>query len=135
MFGLSVNETSDILRAPYGWVIARRCAVEKVTTRHILIRYAGARDAGDDVTRTQDEARALAEEIRSEVTGGSFEATARERSEDSSAERGGRLGAVGRGMFQPAYEEAAFALDVGEISAVVETEYGYHVIERLPDES
>ena len=47
--------------------------------------------------------------------------------------RGGDLGSVGRGLFQPPFEEAAFALEVGALSEPVETVYGFHLIERLPD--
>ena len=41
------------------------------------------------------------------------------------------MGFVGRGRFAEAYEEAAFALDPGEISDPVQTEFGYHLIQRL----
>ena len=136
VFGLQVHQTSEVVRAPYGYVIARRCPVEKVATRHILIRYAGAENAPDDVTRTQEEARELAQELREQLNeeGADFAAMAREHSEDGSAARGGAIGSVGRGLLQPEYEEAAFALEVDGISDVVETRYGYHVIQRLPDE-
>ena len=58
-------------------------------------------------------------------------ALAREHSEDSSAERGGDLGEVGRGIFAPPYENAAFQLAAGAVSDVVETDFGYHVIQRV----
>ncbi len=137
VFGLRVNQTSDVLRAPYGWVIARRCPVEKVHTRHILVRYQGARNAPADLTRTEAEARALAEQIRTEVSapGADFAAIARERSEDGSAESGGDVGTLGRGRLAPEYEEAAFALAPGQISAVVRTEFGFHVIQRVADDA
>jgi peptidyl-prolyl cis-trans isomerase SurA len=134
VFGLEVAQTSDVIRAPYGWVIARRCPVEKVHTRHILVRYAGARNAGEEVTRTSAEARAEAERIRglASAPGADFAALAGEHSEDASAEQGGDLGDLGRGRLAPAYEEAAFALRPGQVSAVVETEFGFHVIQRVP---
>ena len=50
---------------------------------------------------------------------------------DGSAERGGELGSVGGGMFAPAFEAAAFALKAGETSAVVETDFGFHIIQRV----
>ncbi len=132
IFALGVGQHTDVVRAPYGFVIAERCPVEKVHTRHILIRYAGARNASSDVTRSREEARALAEQIRAEVIDGAdFAAVARERSEDGSAERGGDLGEVGRGMLMPAYEDAAFRLSPMEISEVVETAFGFHIIQSL----
>src|SRR5690606_21351558 len=135
VFGLEVGQTSDVIRAPYGWVIARRCPVEKVHTRHILVRHAGARNAGDDITRTPAEARAEAERIRGLATadGADFAALAGEHSEDASADQGGDLGSLGRGRLAPAYEQAAFALRPGQVSAVVETEFGFHVIQRMPE--
>jgi peptidyl-prolyl cis-trans isomerase SurA len=135
VWALRVGETSEVLRAPYGWVIARRCAVEHVHTRHILVRYAGARNAGANVTRTRDEAQAEASRIRNalEAPGADFEAMAREHSEDSSAERGGDVGITGRGRMAEAYETAAYALGPNEISRPVETDFGFHVIQRLPE--
>ncbi|MGE0788017.1 MAG: peptidylprolyl isomerase [Sandaracinaceae bacterium] len=135
IFALDVGAVSDVLEAPYGFVVAQRCEVEKIHTRHILVRYAGARNAPDDVTRTQAEARARAEELRTQVTaeGADFAAIARENSEDASAEDGGDLGMVGRGLLAPAYEAAAWQLGENAVAPVVETEFGYHVIQRLPD--
>lgn len=132
IFTLAVGQHTDVIRAPYGFVVAERCPVEKVHTRHILIRYAGARNAPPEITRSREEARALAERIRAELLeGADFAAVARERSEDGSAERGGDLGEVGRGLLMPAYEEAAFHLSPMEISEVVETPFGFHIIQSL----
>ncbi len=133
VFALSVGQLGEVVEAPYGWVIARRCPIEKAHTRHILVRYQGAKNAPDDLDRDEDAARRLADEIHNAVLapGADFAAIARERSEDSSAERGGDVGMLGRGRLAPAYEEAAFALSPGEVSAVVETEYGFHVIQRV----
>lgn len=133
VFGMRVGEVSEAIRAPYGWVIAERCPVELAHTRHVLIRFAGARNAPESLTRTRDEARTMIDAVRAELLGGAdFEALARERSEDGSAERGGDVGTLGRGRMAEAYEMAAFALGEGELSTVVETEFGFHVIQRLP---
>lgn len=133
LFATQVGHATDVIEAEYGYAFAYRCPVEKVHTRHILIRYAGARSAGDDIERSQDEARAAAVAVRglAAAEGTDFEALAREHSEDASAERGGDIGSVGRGRMAAAYEEAAFALDVGAVSEVVETEFGFHVIQRV----
>lgn len=133
IFGLSVGQRTGVIETEYGYVVAERCPVEKVHTRHILIRYAGARNASADISRTQEEAQARASEIREMAIaeGADFEALAREHSDDSSAERGGDLGSIGRGIFAPPYESAAFQLRPGSISDVVETDFGYHVIQRV----
>ncbi len=73
--------------------------------------------------------RAEAERVLAEaVAGADFAELAREHSTGPSGPNGGDLGWFGRGQMVAPFEEAAFALEVGEISGVVETEYGYHII-------
>ncbi len=121
--------------APYGYVILRRCKTEKAHGRHLLIRYAGAKNAKPEITRTREQARELAQKLLAEIRSAPDFVKAIERSsEDSSRDRGGDIGSVGRGRLAPAFETALFGLKVGERSGVVETEFGFHIIERLPDE-
>jgi peptidyl-prolyl cis-trans isomerase SurA len=125
---------SKVVEAPYGYVIVRRCKLEKAHARHLLIRYAGAKNAKPEITRTREEARALAQKLLSEVhSPQDFERLIERHSEDGSRERGGDIGSVGRGRLAPAFEDALFGLKVGERSGVIETEFGFHIIERLPD--
>jgi len=130
---LQVGQMSQVIQAPYGWVVLRRCPAEHRHTRHVLVRFAGARNAPSEITRTHDEAQTLATELRVRLAapGADFEAIARETSEDGSRERGGDMGWLGRGRLAPAYETAAFSLAVGAISEPVETEFGFHVIQRV----
>lgn len=135
VFGLKIGEHSGVLDTPFGFAIVERCPIDKVHTRHILIRYAGAKRADDDVKRTRDEAKAEATKIREAIAGGQdFAEAAKEKGEDGTAERGGDLGPIGKGMFAIGYEEAAWALRPGELAEVVETDFGFHVIQRLTDE-
>lgn len=131
---LAEGALSEVIEAPYGWVIARRCAVELAHSRHVLVRFVGARNAPEDLTRTRDEASARAEALRVQLTapGADFAAVASAESDDASAERGGDVGTFGRGRLAPEYEAALYALGEGEISAVVESDVGFHVIQRLP---
>ncbi len=133
VFALQVGQLSQVTQAPYGWVVLRRCPAEHRHTRHVLVRFAGARNAPPEITRTHDEAQALAGELRARLAaaGADFEAIARETSEDGSRERGGDMGWLGRGRLAPAYENAAFALAVGAVSEPIETEFGFHVIQRV----
>ncbi len=99
---------------------------EQVRVRHILIGGA------------TPESRAQAEKLLEEIKGGAdFAKLAQERSADKgSASRGGELGMFAKGRMVPAFEEAAFALkNKGDLSSVVETQFGYHIIqleERKP---
>jgi peptidyl-prolyl cis-trans isomerase C len=104
---------------------------EQVRARHILVKV----DAGaDEVTRAA--ARSKAEQARQRALAGEdFAALATELSEDASAAKGGDLGFFEKARMVPAFADAAFALQPGEISGVVETQFGYHVIkveERRP---
>jgi peptidyl-prolyl cis-trans isomerase D len=96
---------------------------EQVAARHILIKVDDTRDAA--------EARRVMERIRARLARGeSFEALARELSEDpGSRERGGDLGRFGRGQMVPPFEQAAFGAAPGEIVGPVETSFGLHLIE------
>ncbi|MCA9719604.1 MAG: peptidylprolyl isomerase [Myxococcales bacterium] len=130
VFALKVNETSPVVETARGFAIVQRCAVDKAHTRHILIRYAGADRADDDIKRSKDEAKQLAEKILADIQGGKdFAKQAEQHGEDGTAERGGDLGPIGRGMFVLDYERAAWAMTPGDV-AVVESPMGFHVVKR-----
>lgn len=65
------------------------------------------------------------------ASGEKFEDLAREMSECDSAEKGGDLGSFVSGQMNPEFEKAVYQLKEGETSAPVETEFGFHIIERL----
>lgn len=97
---------------------------ERVHLRHILFK--AAEDADE---RLVEEARVKAENVIADLgKGKDFAALARSRSEGPTGSQGGDLGWVGRGEMVPAFEEAAFALEAGEVSAPVRTPFGWHVI-------
>jgi preprotein translocase SecF subunit/protein-export membrane protein SecD len=102
---------------------------ESVSARHILIAYDES-DASAKVERTQEEAQNLANELLVRIQNGeSLADLAIEFSDDTSAETGGDLGNFERGQMVDAFEEASFNLEIGGISEVIETNYGYHIIE------
>ena len=82
--------------------------------------------------RSKEQASSRAQSARDLLLAGrAFEEVAREYSDESVVETtGGELGWVAPGQLIPSFEEALFALDHGEISRVLETPYGYHVIQR-----
>ena len=103
-----------------------------IAARHILVMHAESQRVPPGIDRTRSQARARAEEALRRVRAGEdFAALVREYSDEPGAgDRGGSLGQFRRGMMTRAFEDAAFALDVNAISDVVETEFGFHVIQR-----
>jgi peptidyl-prolyl cis-trans isomerase C len=102
---------------------------ETVAARHILI----ATDATDS-PEVKAEKKAKAEAARQRVmddAGASFASVAAEVSDCPSKEAGGKIGPVRRGEIVPEFEAAAFSQKVGDIGPIVETRFGYHVIEVL----
>jgi foldase protein PrsA len=80
------------------------------------------------LVKTEKEAQAVMERLE---RGGKFANVAREVSLCHSGKRGGDLGTFGRGKMVREFEEAAFALQKGQISPIVKTKFGYHIVRRL----
>jgi len=104
----------------------------EISARHLLVAYKGGLRASPGIGRSKAEALARAEEAHKRaLAGDDFVALVKEYSDEPGAgERGGDLGKFDRQSMVPAFANAAFALKVGEISAVVETQFGFHVIKR-----
>lgn len=105
---------------------------EEVQASHILISYQGADRADADITRTKEEAQAEAERIRKLIVddGKDFAEMAKEHSDGPSSTKGGDLGKFKFEVMAKPFSEAAFTLGINEISDVVETGFGFHVIQR-----
>ncbi len=98
-----------------------------LAAQHILLRTSGA----NGQPLNADSVRRRAEALRARATSANFAQLARENSQDpGSAARGGSLGVFPRGSMVPAFEQALTALKPGDISPVVQTQFGYHIIRR-----
>ncbi len=104
----------------------------EITASHILVSFVGAMRAAPYIDRQKDEAKAFAEELRKKaLTGEDFAQLAQENSDDrGSAATGGALGTFRREQMVPEFSNAAFRLEVGGVSEVIESPYGFHVIKR-----
>jgi peptidyl-prolyl cis-trans isomerase SurA len=128
---LEIGGVSDPVETAFGYHVIMRKKVEMVSCRHILVMHAESQRVPPTVTRTKEEALARAEEALAKAQAGeSFETLAAEYSDGPSNTRGGDLGRFGRGQMVPPFEEAAFGLEIGGISEIVETPFGYHIIQR-----
>ena len=106
---------------------------DRAAARHILVAYAGAKRANAKILRTKTEALARAEQLRLRALEGEpFATLARAHSDGPSSGRGGWLGAFTRGTMDAAFEQALWKAQPTEITPVVETPFGYHVILREP---
>ncbi|XP_051145288.1 peptidyl-prolyl cis-trans isomerase Pin1-like [Andrographis paniculata] len=113
---------------------------EKVRASHILIKHQGSRrkSSWNDPeghlisATTREEAVAQLEGLRAQIVSGdaTFQELARQHSHCSSAKRGGDLCPFGKGQMQKPFEETTFALQVGDISDIVDTDSGVHIILR-----
>ena len=105
---------------------------DEVSASHILISYKGADRADSKIKRTKQNAKKEAERIRGLILneGKDFAEMAREHSDGPSGPKGGDLGEFKYEVMAKPFSEAAFALKVDEISEVVETGFGFHIIKR-----
>lgn len=104
---------------------------EQVQARHILIAFKGSPAAQPGKKElTEEEAKAKAEDLRKQIASGAdFAELAKKESDDTgSGTRGGDLGEFGHNQMVPEFEQAAFAAKVGEVTPVIRTQYGYHII-------
>lgn len=108
--------TPEAVQAAYEELVAGFEPQDEVRARHILVT-------------SLDDANAIKAEIDN---GKPFEIAASEKSLDGSAQNGGDLGYFVRGQMVPPFEQAAFALEVGQVSAPVQSQFGWHII-KLED--
>jgi peptidyl-prolyl cis-trans isomerase D len=123
----TLKVTEDDLRKHYEQNLARYQVPEERRARHILVKAAKGASA-DERAKARAKAEALLAQVQKNRAG--FADIARKESQDEgSAAAGGDLDYFGRGAMTKAFEDAAFTLKKGELSGIVESDYGFHIIE------
>jgi parvulin-like peptidyl-prolyl isomerase len=135
VLALDVGETSDVVETPFGYHIIRRQDIQIIPTaavKHILVMYQGSMRAPAGITRTKDEALARIRECQTRLRAGEdFTALVREYSDDPNGPpSGGDLGTFEQGQMTPEFDTAVFACAVGGTTDIVETPFGFHLIQR-----
>ncbi len=125
------NVHSGVIETPSYNVVAKveeeKDAGSEMKGSHLLISFSGA--VASNSTTTKDAAKSRIEEIKKEVTPENFVALAKKYSQEPGAsESGGDLGWFGKNVMVTEFENPAFALAKGQISDIVETQFGYHLI-------
>jgi len=108
-------------------------ALEEISAQHLLVMYQGSKSAARAIKRSKEEARIRAGEALDAIKRGQDfdKVVSAYTDEPGGAARRGALGRFSRDKMVKAFADAAFALQVGEISPVVESPFGFHVIRRL----
>jgi peptidyl-prolyl cis-trans isomerase D len=126
-----VQVTPDDLKNYYNQHVDEFRVPEEVKVRHILVKAPGPGPDGKADTKGVDAARAKAEDLLKKIkAGGNFAELAKKNSDDpGSGQQGGELGWIQRGRTVPDFEKTAFSLQPGQTSGVIQSSYGFHIIQ------
>jgi peptidyl-prolyl cis-trans isomerase D len=122
--GATINLTDDQLRAAYSNALDNFRMPERVRARHILLKTEGKSDAEKKALK------AKAEDLLKQIKNGAdFAELAKKNSDDGSKDQGGDLGFFVRNQMVPEFDSVAFSLKPKELSEVVTSQFGYHIIQ------
>lgn len=127
---------SSVVEDDYGYSVVQllgiRTDAKEVRARHLLICYAGAVACNKPMSK--DDARKKIEGLKKQTTPVNFESLAKANSTEPGADKsGGDLGYFRKGQMVAEFEQAVFPQKVGSISDVVETPFGFHIIQKLDE--
>ncbi len=135
-FSLGIGQISDAVESDYGFYVIMRVKPLEYSTAHVLVQYKGAKAAPSAISRTKENAEERAGKVRGYAVkeNANFAVLAERYSDSPSRLRGGVIRPIVPGQMPADYNnymEAVQALEVGAVSPVVETPFGFHVIKRL----
>ena len=138
-----IGVTSKVIKSTDGYNIVKKISEKdgniQVSAAHLLICYVGAANCDSQNYPTKEDALKKIQEIKQQATVSGFADLVKQYStEPGAADRGGDLGWFSKGDMVPDFENAVFSMQKGQISDVVETPFGYHLIykkdEKTPKE-
>jgi peptidyl-prolyl cis-trans isomerase NIMA-interacting 1 len=136
----NVKQTRNLDAHTKSYRTGYHLTMDEVRTAHLLIKHTGSRNpvsrrTGQTITLSPEDAMKELKEFEAKIlqegVENAFPKYAHERSDCSSFSKNGDLGFFGRGAMQRPFEEASFALQIGEMSSLVSTDSGYHLIYRI----
>ena len=138
LWGLEVDQIYPPVETPSGFHVLKRLPLRRAVVRHILVAWAGRREASSAITRNRAQAEIVAHEVLAQCLADPdafCDLAARYSDDPASRFQCGLVGLVEPTMLPPAFEEELFTLSPGEISEqLVETEFGFHIVYRDPAE-
>ncbi len=132
---LKVGQTSKLIETDADISIIKLVGVQdakEVQANHLLICWSGAQGCTSELSK--EDARRKIDELKAQATKENFIDLVKTNStEPGASESGGDLGWFSKGMMVKPFEDATFAVKVGEISEVIETDFGYHLIYKTDE--
>ncbi|MFA6172035.1 MAG: peptidylprolyl isomerase, partial [Patescibacteria group bacterium] len=132
---LKVGGVSGLIETDDNISIIKLVAMQdskEVKANHLLICWVGADRCESDLSK--EDAKKKIDELKAEATAANFiDLVKANSSEPGASESGGDLGWFGKGMMVKPFEDATFAMKVGGISEVIETQFGYHLIYKTDE--
>ena len=132
VIALAPGEISEVVESPFGFHVIRRDVMSQIHCAQIIVGFAEAGRPVDGVSRPRTEAQARVDAALAELAAGAdWNATVRKYSDGPAKDDNGDLGWFSRRQLLPQLDEAAFNLDIGGTTGVIESPAGFHVIKRL----
>jgi peptidyl-prolyl cis-trans isomerase SurA len=134
LFNLEPGEIFPAAQSKQGYHVIKRLPIQLAFARHILITWQGSQTTDTQINRTRNQARLLAEEVllACRRSNADFCELSSQYSDDTGSRfTCGEIGVIEPSATHPDFESVLFRLRAGEISDLVETPFGFHIIQRV----